>query len=94
MTSSTDDDATLAGEAGRRLARFVGGGPLTLRLPDAEAAGEVVVLPATAVERLVDLLGTLAAESADSAELGVTGLALAADAWPAEDFSDWESTVG
>ena len=77
-----------ADAAGRRLARFVGRGRLALRLPDAATADDVVVLPAIAVERLVQLLDTLSAEPQGSPEVGLTGLAAAPDVWPADDFSD------
>ncbi len=88
---TTDDDAALAGDAGRRLARFVGRGRLALRLPDAGPADEPVVLPPLAVEQLVQLLGTLAAEPPEQVDVGSTGVAVAADVWTPEDFSDWET---
>jgi hypothetical protein len=85
-----DTDAALAGDAGRRLARYIGRGRLTLCVPESDPAGEQVILPAVAVEQIVLLLDALATETSDDTAIGRAGVALAAEVWPAEDFSDWE----
>jgi hypothetical protein len=88
------DDATLAGDAWRRLAQFLGRGRLALRLPDSGPADEPIVLPPAAVEELGRLLASLAAESSDLSDIADASAATIAEVWGVEDFSDWESTDG
>lgn len=98
------DTAALARDCGRRLSPFVGHGRLEIHLPTDGPADPPVVLPEAAVRRLVDVLAVLAGGSDatvtpariesvggdDEAGLGLVGVALVADTWPAEDFADWE----